>query len=108
MSKSEERYSAIADRLTSESNIARSQMFGMPCLKVNGNVFLGFHGGALAFKLSGQAHAEALAVEGAVLFDPSNRGRPMKEWVQIPAAQSSRWNDFADRALTYVGTFPFK
>lgn len=60
--------------------------------------------GALMWHSSSQggAYAEALQVEGAHLFDPRGKGHPMKEWVQIPAAQSSTWNRFARQACEYV------
>ncbi|HEC60845.1 MAG TPA: hypothetical protein ENI27_01170 [bacterium] len=74
----------------------------MPCLKVGGKVFAALWGSDMALKLTGEAHAEALRVEGAHLFDPRGKGHPMKEWVQIPTAQSSTWNRFARHACEYV------
>lgn len=56
----------------------------------------------MAFKLTGEAHAEALRVEGAHLFDPRGKGQPMKAWVQIPAGQSSTWGHFARLACAQV------
>lgn len=70
--------------------------------KVGNKVFTVQWGRNLAFKLPGEAHAEALQVEGARLFDPRRKGSPMKEWVQIPAAQSSGWLRFARAAYEYV------
>ena len=43
----------------------------------------------MVFKLEGDDHAQALALPGAQLFDPMG-GRPMKAWVQVPAAQVGR------------------
>jgi hypothetical protein len=77
-------------------------MFGMPCLKYDGKMFAGYYKGAMTFKLTGLAHAEALALPGARLFDPSGRGRPMKEWVEVPADHSDRWPEFGDEALRYL------
>ena len=42
---------------------------------------------------------EALALEGAQLFDPSGQGKPFKQWVVVPAAHADRWESFAERAL---------
>lgn len=83
-------------------------MFGMPSVKVNGNAFMGFEKGEMVFKLKGETHTRALAIPGASLFDPSGRGRPMKEWVSVPAAASDLWTDFADAALAYVASLPMK
>jgi hypothetical protein len=95
-------YDAVASEITSTSSAITGQMFGMPCLKNNGKAFAGFYQDAMAFKLGASAHAQAMALSGARLFDPSGRGRPMKEWVEVPAEHSSRWLEFAREALQYV------
>ena len=63
--------------------------------------FAGFHENAMVFKLSGQEHADALALPGARLFDPMG-GRPMKEWVVVPATHANMWLDLARAAMRYV------
>ena len=57
-----------------------------------------------AFKLTGAYHAKALALTGAKLFDPSGKGRPMREWVQVPAAHASSWPVLAAQAAAYVAS----
>jgi len=56
----------------------------------------------MVFKLPLPQHSEALNLTGAQLFDPSGRGRPMKEWVVVPVEHASRWSEFARAALQYV------
>lgn len=56
----------------------------------------------MVFKLGSPKHAEALALPGALLFDPSGRGRPMKEWVVVPFEHASRWLELAREAMHYV------
>ena len=92
----------IAAELSSEWDVTRGMWFGRPCLKVDGKVFVALSAGDMAFKLSGEAHAEALQVNGAHLFDPRGQRHPMKAWVQIPATQSSTWSHFARLACEYV------
>jgi uncharacterized damage-inducible protein DinB len=94
--------SEIADELSSVQDVAVGKWFGKPCLKVGRKVFATLWGDDMAFKLTGEAHAEALRVEGAHLFDPRGQGHPMKEWVQIPAARSLTWGRFARLACEYV------
>ncbi len=54
----------------------------------------------MVFKLPDAAERErALTLEGAQLFDPSGRGRPMKEWVQVPAAHAGEWPGLAELAV---------
>jgi len=80
----------------------QSQMFGKPCFKINGKAFIAFFQNCMVFKLSGESHAEALNLQGAQLFDPSGKKRPMKEWVQVPYAHKGKWTSFAKAAYEYV------
>jgi len=95
-------YDAVAAEITATSSAITGMMFGMPCLKNNGKAFAGFYKGAMVFKLATPKHAEALALPGARLFDPMGGGRPMKEWVEVPAEYSSRWLELAHEARHYV------
>ncbi len=79
-------------------------MFGMPTLKLDGKALAGIYGDALVFKLAGDAHAEALGLPGAHLFDPSGMGRPMKAWVVVPPAHAAQWEHLAELAM--VGLDP--
>lgn len=79
-----------------------SQLFGKPCFKVDGKAFACFFQNCMVFKLNGELHNEALALDGSQLFDPSGKGRPMKEWVQVPVDYSNRWQTFAEAAFVYV------
>ena len=98
-----ERYDDLADFLAFRHDFVQlSQMMGMPCVKARGKMVLGFSGSsdAMVFKLGEpEVHAEALALEGAKLFDPSGEGRPFKQWVVVPAAHADRWESFAEHAL---------
>ena len=92
----------MTGKLGAERDIVPGKWFGKPCLKVGGRVFAALWGDDMAFKLAGAAHAAALQVEGAEPFDPRGKGHPMKEWVQIPVAQSATWERFARLASEYV------
>ena len=61
-------------------------MFGKKCFKTGkgGKPFVSFFQDCMVFKLTGADHTQALILEGAHLFDPSGKGRAMKEWVQVP------------------------
>jgi hypothetical protein len=86
-----------------KDGVEKGAMFGMPSLKANGKAFAGVFGDALVFKLGGDTHAGALALSGAVLFDPSGTGRAMKEWVVVPYAHQKRWVDLGRAALAHLG-----
>ena len=100
MTEAEREYKSIAASLAAKG-VADSQMFGMPCLKIGGKAFAGFYENAMVFKLTGDAHESALSTKGAHLFDPMD-GRPMKEWVVVPAKLSKEWPQLANDAMEYV------
>lgn len=98
-----QRYDDICDALTTwHDDVRRSVIFGMPCLKKGGRVIAGFprSGLGMVFKLTDpEAHARALALLGAHLFDPSGRGEVFKQWVVVPPAQADEWEALAMDAL---------
>lgn len=93
---------AYIEAAESISGATQSQMFGKPCFKVGGKAFVAYFQDAMVFKLTGDKHANALALEGAQLFDPSGKGRAMREWVQVPLAHKTLWPAFATAAAQYV------
>jgi hypothetical protein len=101
MAKEEDYYKEIG---ASISEAEESQMFGKPALKVDGKAFACYFKECMVFKLGGTDHEEAMKLKGAQLFDPSGKGRAMKEWVQVPFAHKAKWKAFAGAALAYVRT----
>jgi hypothetical protein len=99
MAKEEKLYSEIGNNI---KGAEESQMFGKPCFKVGGKAFTCLFENEMVFKLSGDAHKEAIGLKGASLFDPSGSGRAMKEWVQVPFTHAKKWESFAKAAFTYV------
>lgn len=99
MSAAEEDYIIVGQQI---ADAEQSRMFGKPCFKIKGKAFTCFFEECMVFKLNGPAHQAALALKGAVLFDPSGKGRAMKEWVQVPVAHKSKWPELAKAACTYV------
>lgn len=85
------------------NNAKQGSLFGKPCFKVNGKAFTCFFQNEMVFKLTGDTHSQALSLDGAKLFDPSGKHRPMKEWVQVPFEYSEKWTAYAKAAMTYVG-----
>ena len=92
----------IVKKLTKSSDITAGNLFGKPCIKVNGKAFVASFKEDMAFKLTGKAHEKALALKGSKLWDPSGKKRPMKEWVQIHNKYSDEWLEFAKEAKNYV------
>lgn len=98
MTNAEQEFNNVGEQLGE-----KSQMFGKPCYKVNKKAFVSFFEDCMVFKLRDEAHREALSLDGSKLFDPSGKGRAMKEWVQVPFAYKDQWQHFAKHAAEYVG-----
>ena len=95
-------YERLAQLLTKTEDIDSGQMFGKPCLKVRGKAFMAQHKESVIFKLAGQHHKKAMSIAGAVLWDPSGKGRPMKEWVALPVDSRAQFAALSKAALAYV------
>lgn len=87
--------------VTARHPVHEAKMFGMPCLKrENGKVVAGsWKDGGITVKLVDEAQREAaLALPGATPFDPG-MGRPMREWVHVPASLSAEWERLVEQAI---------
>jgi hypothetical protein len=91
-----------ADLEARDPDVQLGQMMGHPCINAGGKIIASFQSekDSIAFKLPDEAEREkALALEGAVPFEPMGKGRVMKEWVDVPVAHEARWAELADSAL---------
>ena len=91
----------LVAEMTARHPLHESKMFGMPCLKREDGKVVASHwkDGGLTVKLTDKAAREqALAIPGADLFDPG-MGRPMREWVLVPASQSGEWKRLVEEAV---------
>lgn len=81
----------------------KGSMFGWPCYKIGKKPFAFFdrnHENGAAFKLPGDAGREALALDGAEIFNPGEY--PMKNWVLLPYSQFEHWERFAHWAVEMI------
>lgn len=99
MTEEEKIYHDVAQQ---QEQAEKSQMFGKPCYKIGGKAFVAFFQNEMVFKLNAHAHQDALSLDGAQLFDPSGKGRAMKEWVQVPGKHIALWQQFAKSAYEFV------
>ncbi len=97
-------YQKLVAHFSNVEGVSAGQLFGKACLKVEGKAFVAQHRETLVFKLTSPQHGEALALPGACLWDPSGKGRPMKEWVAVPAAEYKRFKALAAAAHDYVAS----
>ena len=98
-------YGEIVQALLSNQRVTEANMFGMPALKVSGKAFAGLWEKQLVVKIGAPRVQELLKAKTGKSFDPSGRGRPMKEWIAIkePATQAKKkWLALAEEAQTFV------
>ena len=88
--------------MANHDGVTSGQMFGKACLKVYGKAFVSQHKETVVFKLNGKFHEKAMKLSGAMLWDPSGKGRPMKEWVALTHDHNNHFSAFARAALAYV------
>src|SRR5947209_2552382 len=71
-----------------DPRVVRKPMFGYPALFLNGNMFAGTFQDKIVARLAEDARERALR-SGAKPFEPMP-GRPMKEYVVVPAADVAK------------------
>ena len=98
------RYDDIVDAITAWHPECRaSKIFGMACVKRSGRVVFGLTRNGMVFKLTDpEAHARALSLSGAQLFDPGESGSPFRTWVVVPPAHEAEWEPLAAEAAAQV------
>ena len=71
--------------LPNDPRVETMQMFGGVAARVNGHLFAGLFGLSTMIWLPEPERAEALALDGASLFDPMGDGRMRSDKVMLPA-----------------------
>ena len=103
-----ERFAAIVQVLADLPGVTHSKpgmrLFGSSALKVHDKIFaMVSSNGQFVVKLP-KARVDALVAAGAGERFDANRGRPMKEWLEVRSASSEEWLHLAREALDFVGT----
>ncbi len=99
----EKEYNKLIQQICSSHDAVAGQMFGKKCIKINGKAGIALFKDCIVFKLPEPEHKKAISLSGSVLWDPSGKGRAMKEWVQIKIEHKTKFKKFAQVAADYVG-----
>jgi TfoX/Sxy family transcriptional regulator of competence genes len=94
-------YAEVVHELTTDPAIVETKMMGMPSLKREGILFAGSSDENLVVKIGRERVDALLAAGSASPFDPSGRGRPMKDWAVI-APSDGDWIALAEEAKRYA------
>lgn len=93
----------LTNSLTSADDVTPGNLFGKPCIKVGSKAFCAFFQEEMAFKIGAIRVQETFKqYDGAQNWDPSGKGRPMKDWVQVPFAFVADWEQLALEAKALV------
>ena len=80
-----------------------SQMFGKPCAKLNKKAFLCFFEEEIVFKIGrDQCEEWLLKAKGSQNFDPSVKGRAMKDWLQVPVKNKKYFDELLQLSLDFT------
>lgn len=99
----EQRFSAIAERLTQEHNdITLGKMMSSPAIQHQGKVFAFFYNKKMVFKLGRDFQPESLGISEYSLLAPFKTKPPMVDWFEIPSTEQQRWEELASYALQHL------
>ena len=94
-------YRSVVEALLGDPAVSETQMMGMPSLKVGSKMFGGLRGDDLVVKIGRERVDELISSGRAMAFDPSGRGRPMKDWARLPPP-SDDWLTLATDAKRFA------
>jgi TfoX/Sxy family transcriptional regulator of competence genes len=91
--------------------VEKKKMFGSTVYFSNGNMFTGVHEDNIFLRLSEKDRSELMAKYGeAVQFEPL-KGRPMKEYMNLPPRlyrDANIFKQWLGRSLEYTKSLPLK
>jgi hypothetical protein len=102
--KTDECFEQVVQALAAEPGVSLptgGRTFGGNALKVDGRIFAMLVRGTLALKLPRQRVTEMIRSGQAQPYD-AGKGRPMKEWLTVPAESHADWLPLAREALAFV------
>jgi hypothetical protein len=96
-----EGYRAVVHELLADPAVSEGQMMGMPALKVGAKMFGGVFDGELIVKVGRARAGSLIESRKARAFDPSGRGRPMKDWAMV-GEPADDWLALAEEAKAFT------
>jgi hypothetical protein len=94
-------FEAVLDELAVAGDVQRALWFGAPAAKVGGKIFVALRRGALIARLGADEVDHRVLAGDGVRFDPSGKGRAMKDWLESNA-EHAEWTELALGALAFT------
>jgi hypothetical protein len=99
-------FAAVLDEVAVAGEIERAVWFGTPAAKVEGKIFMALWRGTLVARLGADEVGQRVLARDGVRFDPSGKGRAMKDWLETNA-EYAEWTELALGAIAFtVGAKP--
>jgi hypothetical protein len=103
MTAAEIQFNAMARAVDGAEAVTLGKLFGHPSLQENGKAFVLRYHDDLVFKLGRERVDNVLASHPeAMRFDPSGKGRAMKDWLHVPFSLGVDWLTWAESARKFV------
>jgi hypothetical protein len=94
-------YEAVVNDLLADPEVSEGKMMGMEVIKVGPKMFGGRAEAGMTVKIGRERVGELIASGRAGEFDPSGRGRPMKDWALL-GEPTDDWLALAEEAKAFV------
>jgi hypothetical protein len=97
-------FDATVERFSSVPGVTPGTGFGSsPGRRVNGRIFAMLVRGELVVKLP-KRRVDDLVEDGTARWFDAGKGRPMREWASIGAANAAVWPQLVGEAYEFVGS----
>jgi hypothetical protein len=94
-------FEAVLDEIAVAGAVERAVWFGTPAAKVEGKIFMALWRGALVARLGAEEVDLRVLARDGVRFDPSGKGRAMKDWLES-GAEPAEWTELALAAIAFT------
>ena len=98
-----ESFAELVLKLCFDSDVSECKWFGAPAARVTDKIFIALCQNDIVVKVGSERAGEMTEDGSSHLFDPSEKGRPMKEWVHVDADPDG-WLEIAEEAKAFVGS----
>jgi hypothetical protein len=99
----ESRYAQLVAELVGRPGVTQGgKGFGASALKVHGRIFAMLSSGSQFVVKLPRERVAALIDSGQGAAYDAGKGRPMREWLVVPANSSLEWRAIAEDALAFV------
>lgn len=94
-------FADVLDEIAVAGDVERCRWFGTPAAKVEGRIFVALWRGRLVARIGAEEVDARVAAGGGERFDPSGKGRAMKDWLEADA-EPGEWPELALSAIAFT------